>query len=95
MIEAWLSASDTMRSVSPVIVRDDAGVGGEPGLEGQDRRRALELGQLRFELLVHRHRPGDRPDRAAADAELADGGEGRLAQAGMVGQARGSRSMTG
>jgi hypothetical protein len=68
--------------------RDDAGVGSEPGLEREDRRRALERGQFGLELLVHRHRPGDGPDRAAADTELADRGQGGLAQAGMVGEAQ-------
>ena len=68
--------------------RDDPGVGGEPGLEGQDGGRALELGEFRLELLVHRHRAGDRPDRATADAELANGGQDGLAQPGMVGQAQ-------
>ena len=53
--------------------RDDAGVGGEPGLEGQDGGHVLERRQLRLERLVHRHRPGDRADRAAAGPELADG----------------------
>ena len=67
--------------------RDDTGVGGEAGLEGEDGRRALELGELGLERLVHRHRPGDGPDRPAADAELADGLERGLAQARVVGQA--------
>ena len=71
--------------------RDDAGVGREAGLEGEDGWRALELGELGLERLVHRHRPGDRPDGARPDAEFADGSERRLAQPWMVGQARGSR----
>ena len=86
MIEAWLSASETIRSVSPVIGRDDAGVGGEPGLEGQHGGHVLEGRQLGLERLVHRHRPGDRPDGAAAGPELADGGSGRVAHARVVGQ---------
>ena len=68
--------------------RDDAGVRGEARLERQDGGRALERGQLGLERLVHRHRAGDRPDRAAPDAELAHRAERRLAQARMVGQAQ-------
>ena len=66
--------------------RDDAGVRGEAGLERQDRLDALELGELGLERLVLGHRAGDRPDRAGADAELADGRERRVAQARVVGQ---------
>ncbi len=46
MIEAWFSASETIRSFSPVDDGDHAGVGGEAGLEGQHRLDVLELGQL-------------------------------------------------
>ncbi len=66
--------------------RDDPGVGREAGLEGQDRGRALEVGQFRLERLVHRHRPGDRPDRAAAGAELAHGFERGGADPRVVGE---------
>src|SRR4029078_5187442 len=65
--------------------RDHTGVGREPGLERQYRRGALELGELRLEGLVHRHRPGDGPDRTRPDPEVADGGEGRVAESRMVG----------
>ena len=86
MIEAWLSASrdDQVRLAGDR--RDHAGVRGEAGLERQDGRRVLERGQLALERLVHRHRPGDRPDRAGPDAEVADGRQRRLAQPRMVGQ---------
>jgi hypothetical protein len=43
--------------------RDEPGVGGEAGLEGQDGLCALERGEAGFELLVEGHRPGDRADR--------------------------------
>ena len=72
MIEAWLSASETIRSLSPVIVGITPVFAVKPGLEGQDRLDALELGELGLERLVLGHRAGDRPDRAGADAVLAD-----------------------
>ena len=68
--------------------RDDPGVRGEPGLEGQDGGCPLERGEFRLELLVHRHRAGDRPDGATADAELANRLQDGLAQPGMVGEAQ-------
>jgi hypothetical protein len=46
--------------------RDDARVGGEAGLEGEDRGDLLEGRQLRLERLVHRHRAGDGADGAGA-----------------------------
>ena len=88
MIEAWFRLSLTMRSVSPVMVGMTPGVRREAGLERQDRRCALELGQLRLERLVHGHRAGDRAHRPRPDAEVAHGGEGRLAQPRVVGQAQ-------
>ena len=66
--------------------RDDSGIGREPGLEGQGRCRALEGGEVAFELLVQTHRPGDRADRARARPEVAHGLKRCLAQARMMGQ---------
>ena len=55
----------------------------------------LNAASARLEVLVERLRPGDRADGPAAHPELADGREGRLAQARVMGQARGSRSRRG
>ena len=68
--------------------RDDPGVGGETRLEGQDRRGALELREFRLKGLVHRHRPGDRPDRTTPRSELAHGRRGRVAHPRVVGKAQ-------
>ena len=65
---------------------DDAGVCGESRLEGEDRLGALEGSELRFELLVHRHRSGDCPHGAGPDTEVADGGQGGLPEPRVVGQ---------
>ena len=48
---------------------------------------SLKAASSGLERLVHRHRPGDRPDGAAAGPELADRGRGRVAHPRMVGQA--------
>ena len=66
--------------------RDDAGVGRESALERQDRLGFLEGREVALELLVERHRPGDRPDGARAGPEVPDRGQRRLAQPWMVGQ---------
>jgi hypothetical protein len=61
--------------------RDDARVGREARLEGQDRLGVLEVGQLGLELLVDRHRAGDRPNRPRACPEIAGGRDRGLLQA--------------
>ena len=68
--------------------RDDAGVRGEARLEGQDRGRFLELGELRLQRLVHRHRPGDRSNGPTPRPELANRRLRRRNDAGVVGQAQ-------
>ena len=68
--------------------RDDAAVGGEAGLVGQHGLGVLEGRQPPLQLLVELHRAGDRPDGAAADAQVTDGGQGRLDQMRMGGQAQ-------
>ena len=75
--------------------RDDPGVGGEAGLEGEDGRDVLERRQLGLERLVDRHRPGDRPDRAAPRPEFAHGLDGRVAPPADGGSVPGNRSTTG
>ena len=78
MIEAWLRASETIRSGSAGDHGDDPGVAGEAGLEGERRLDVLEACELGLQLLVERHRPGDGPDRAGPGPETADRVEGGL-----------------
>ena len=86
MIEAWLRASETIRSVSPVIVGMTPVLAVKPDWKVRTAGDALELGQLRLERLVHGHRPGDRAHGTRACPELADGRLGRVADPRVVGQ---------
>ena len=87
MIEAWLSASETIRSVSPVTVGMTPVLAVKPDWKVRTAGTSLNAGQLGLERLVDRHRPGDRPDGAAPRPELADGLGGRVADPRVVGQA--------
>ena len=95
MIEAWLSASDTIRSVSPVIVGITPVFAVNPDWKVRTAGRFLEGRELGLERLVHGHRAGDRADRAAAGAELADGLLGGVGRRADGGSGRGSRWTTG
>ena len=75
--------------------RDGAGVGGEAALEDDNGFGLLERGEPPFELHVDRHRAGNRPDRAGADAERARRLQRALAQPRMRRQTRGNCSTTG
>ena len=88
MIEAWLSASETIRSVSPVIVGMTPVLAVNPDWKREDGLGVLELGELGLERLVERHRPGDRPHGAGARAELLDGLDRRSPHPRVVGQAQ-------
>ena len=78
MIEAWLSASETIRSCSPVIVGMTPVLAVKPDWKVSTASVSLKAASSRLELLVERHRAGDRPDRARADAEVADRRQGRF-----------------
>ena len=86
MIEAWLSASDTIRSVSPVIVGMTPVFAVKPDWKVRTAGALLELGELRLERLVHRHRAGDGPNGPAPGPEFADSRGGRIAYPRMMGQ---------
>ena len=66
---------------------DGPGVGGEAGLENDAGFRALEAGDLLFELHVNFHGADDGADGAGADSVFADGVNGCAAEFGMGGQA--------
>ena len=53
---------------------DRAGVRHEAGLEHQGGIGMLEVGEAALQLLVHRHRAGDRSDGPAAGAEVSGRG---------------------
>ena len=63
--------------------RDDPGVAGEAGLEGEHGLHVLERGKRRFQLLVDAHRPGDGADGPRAGAEPPGGVGRRLDQPGV------------
>ena len=63
MMLAWLRASLTIDRALRREDRDDAGVGREARLEGEDRLGVLEGRQARLELLVEAHGAGDRAHR--------------------------------
>ncbi len=67
---------------------NDPGVRAESGWEAEDGRGSFESGEGRLELLVERHRPGDRPDGAGPDAKRLDGGQRRGPHAGVVREAQ-------
>ena len=83
MMLAWFSASADDHRTLRREDRDDAGVAGESGLEGEHRLDVLERGQPRLELLVERHRAGDRPHRAGARTVALDRLDRRRLEAGM------------
>ena len=66
---------------------DRAGVGREAALEDHAGLDILEARNLFLELHVDAHGSGDGAHRARAHAEGARGGDGRLNQLGVVGQA--------
>ena len=86
MIEAWFRASLTIRSCSPVIVGMTPVLAVNPDWKVRVASRALERREVALELLVERHRPRDRPDRAGAGAEVLDRAEGRVTQPRVMGQ---------
>ena len=73
MIEAWLRASETIRSVSPVIVGMTPVLAVKPDWKVRTAGTSLNAASSALERLVHRHRPGDRADCAAPRPELTHG----------------------
>ena len=84
------NAAFTVAAMTGVIASEQRGhgarVGGEAALEHHGRLGALERGEPPLELHVQRHRAGDRPHRAGADAQRADGLERPLPQRRVGGQ---------
>ena len=71
-----------------VVLAEDGGDGArvrrEAALEDDDRLGLLELGEPALELHVDRHRAGDRPHRAGADAERRVASSARSRSRGCV-----------
>jgi len=88
MMEAWLSSSETMKSSLPRMAETVPGVGGESTLEDNAGFNILEAGDFFFQFHVDFHSAGDGADGAGADAVVADGLNGGLAQLWVIAQAR-------
>ena len=67
---------------------DCAGVGGEAGLEDDAGFNTLEGGDLFFELHVNAHGSGDSTNGTGSDAVLLCGGDGSLAEFGVIAEAQ-------
>ena len=95
MIEAWLSASDTIRSVSPVIVGMTPVLAVKPDWKVRTAGVPLNAASSASSASCIDIVPAIVRTAPAADPELADGRERPPRAAAGGGSARGSRSTTG